>query len=290
VTKSRRSFLRRHHAKTGALDLPVRRPPDAGSPPERSVEHHAAELALEVVGEVVRIESERENNLNARATAVATATGVIVTLAAAVAKPIFREVDEPWSDLAIGFFVPALFALAVSMLVAVWSVLKPKRFRPSGRKALGGDLIGLWLRDRAAERGVSRPVGRDEPEWPSSVSHLLEDSHRVRRWYLDQSLRALASWWSRNVRKQDALRRSYVFLAFGLFLLALTGLVVLGEEIWGPPGDDSDGSLSVSWLTLVVFLGGAALFAAAWWRLQEPVQLANDVECELKELHDIPSE
>jgi hypothetical protein len=198
-----------------------------------NVEIKAVERSVAILREVAKAESDRETNLNGRGTAVATVAGLIVSLAAALAKPIFG--DTKWTDdtkpVAAFFFALGLPVVAAAMLAAVFMVLRPQR---GGRTKnfVAETVVDLWKQDPRvfAETG-EKPLA------------LLE---------LDRALRTLPAWHYRNRYKARWLRRAYGLLAYGTLFLGVAGVLALAHY-----------SGSDLWISLVAVAAGAvfALFA-----------------------------
>jgi hypothetical protein len=167
----------------------------------------------ELLRDVAKTEFERETNLNSRATAVAAVAGLIVTASGAIAQSLFRPAG--WSDdmkLAIVvLFLSGLVSLGAGMAIAVVAVLKPKQ-APMRRVFFTDTVLSLWI-----ERG--------------RTEILAANADRLQLLYVDRLLRTI-TWWSvRNRSKARWLRRAWMFLAGGIVLVGVAGVLVLAERL-----------------------------------------------------------
>ena len=168
--------------------------------------------ALELAETVAKAETERETNLNTRGAAVATVAGIIVTVAAVVAKPIFAPSN--WTgfgrNLMEWLFLAALVSVASAMVMAVVGVLRPTR---GGRtkNAVGAAVVNVWR----------QPHG--------DIALAAAADTQIQVFQLDRLLRAIPTWHYRNRSKARWLRRSWMFLMLGILLIGSAGVLLLAE-------------------------------------------------------------
>jgi hypothetical protein len=179
------------------------------------------EKIVELLRGAAQTEFEREQNLNTRAATVAAVAGLIVTASAAVGKSVFGTETGGTVPLeTLAFFLVGLVAVVAAMIMVVFGVLRPKQ-APTRQMFFTDTLVGVWT----LLRGPSA-VLRAKPECMYVV-------------LADRLLRTLAVWSVRNREKARWLRRAWVFLAFGVALIGVAGLLVLSkvlEEDYSLPG------------------------------------------------------
>jgi uncharacterized protein len=192
----------------------------------------AVKAASQLVARVVQAETDRETNLNARGTTLAAVAGLIVTVGGAIAKDVFEGGDGGMDKAAYVFFLLALTFLAASVLIVVMLVLRPRR--------AAGVEETRWL----AAKVINAPTDR----W-LATKHAVEIDGLA----LTASLDTLGPWHEGNRRKAKWLRFSFLILAVGILLAAIsTFFAVAGEA-----------PISTMWSLLAVSLGAAVLALVA---------------------------
>lgn len=171
------------------------------------------EAALELAEAVAKTETERETNLNTRGAAVATVAGIILPVAAAVAKPVFAT-PSTWTgftrDLMEWLFLAALVFVASEMVMAVVSVLRPRR---GGRtkNAVGAAVVNVWCQPRG------------------DIALAAAADTQIQVFRLDRLLRAMPTWHYRNRSKARWLRRAWMVLMLGILLIGSAGVFILAR-------------------------------------------------------------
>jgi hypothetical protein len=166
-----------------------------------------------VLHDVARTEFDREMNLNTRGTAVAAVAGLIATASGAVGKSVFETTDASEPGLAtIGLFLIGLVAVVAAMAMAVMGVLRPKK-APTRRMFFTDTLVGIW---RSRNRSMLSVAEED-------LDALLGD----------RLLQTIALWSVRNREKARWLRRAWLFLALGVLLISVAGLLVVSATLKG---------------------------------------------------------
>jgi hypothetical protein len=192
----------------------------------------AVKAAAALVAEVVQAETDREATLNTRGTTLAAVAGLIVTVGGAIAKDVFDGGTGVMDTSAYVSFLLALTLVALSVLVVVLTVLRPKR-------AAGVDET-RWLAAKVIKAETDRGLA-------------TMDAGEIQRLALDASLDTLGPWHERNRGKAKWLRYSFMILAFGiLFGGASTFFAVAAEA-----------PISVAWSVLTVDLAAAAIIVVA---------------------------
>jgi hypothetical protein len=250
------------------VDAELRRKEDAAKRSELTpvfdrgkVDQGTLARLLEILIDASKAEQDRESNLNTRAAVVATVAGLIVAVSGGVAKSVFEP--KGWTDwtrwATTGLFVAALFVVAVAMVIAVFCVLRPApgahtsgkdedRCPPGTKNFLGETLVEL------------RRLGFQDK--------LLEaDRDRLDLMFVDRCLRTLPEWHFRNRLKARWLRRSWVFLAVGIVLIAGAAFFLLAHLVGATGSLTEDPSTELPlWFLLAVVAGCALLsFAAIHW-------------------------
>jgi hypothetical protein len=169
--------------------------------------------ALELAEAAAKAETERETNLNTRGAAVATVAGIILTVATAVAKPVFAT-ESPWTgwtrDLMERLFLAALVFVASALVMAVVMVLRPGRGVRT-KTAVGAAVVNVWLQDRG------------------DIALATAADTQIQVLWLDRLLRAMPTWHHRNRSKARWLRRAWMVLMFGIILIAAAGVFILAR-------------------------------------------------------------
>jgi hypothetical protein len=164
-----------------------------------------------VLRDVAQTEFDREMNLNTRAAAVAAVAGLIATASGAVGKSVFETTTASDPVLsAIGLFLVGLVAVVTAMFMAVMGVLRPKK-APTRQMFFTDTLVGIWrLRNRST-------LSVEETD----LNELLGD----------RLLQTIALWSLRNREKARWLRRAWLFLALGVLLISVAGLLVVAATL-----------------------------------------------------------
>jgi hypothetical protein len=203
------------------------------------------ERTVAFAADVAKSEQERETNLNTRGAMVATVAGLIVSVSGAVAKSVFGIKEwEDWTKIAaVALFLLALFAVATSMVAAVFFVLRPRRGART-KNFLGETLADLWLGGHADKV-------------------VRANRHSLDVLFLERSMRTLPEWHFRNREKARWLRRSWVLLTVGMVFIAIAAVFVLARilEVTSPDANGPASHLTWGWLGAMI--GGAALLAWA---------------------------
>jgi hypothetical protein len=203
--------------------------------------------ALELAEAVAKAETERETNLNTRGAAVATVAGIILPVAAAVAKPVFAT-KSTWTgftrDLMEWLFLAALVFVASAMVMAVVMVLRPGR---GGRtkNVVGAAVVNVWC----------------QPRGDIALAAAADPKTEVFR--LDRLLRAMPTWHYRNRSKARWLRRAWMVLMLGILLIGLAGVFILAR-LRLPTGNETAVQSKIGGREVVV---GIVLALIAVWLL-----------------------
>ena len=178
--------------------------------------------ALELAEVAAKAETERKTNLNTRGAAVATVAGIILTVATAVAKPVFAT-QSPWAgwtrDLMEYLFLAALVFVASALVMAVVMVLRPGRGVRT-KTAVGAAVVNVWLQDRG------------------DIALATAADTQIQVFWLDRLLRAMPTWHHRNRSKARWLRRAWMVLMFGIILIAAAGVFILAR-LRQPTGNET---------------------------------------------------
>jgi hypothetical protein len=171
------------------------------------------QTVVELLRDVAKTEFDREMNLNTRAAAVAAVAGLIVTASGAVGKTVFEttELSGTDRDVAVALIVVGLVALVAAMFMVVMVVLRPKQAK-TRQTFLTDALVGVWTTGG-----------------PSIIVSAQKD--RLNEVAADRLLRTIALWSVRNRQKARWLRRAWVFLALGIFLIGIAGLLVVSAVL-----------------------------------------------------------
>jgi hypothetical protein len=291
---SRRDFI----SRIEGLGLPTTIVPDGGRPLRlwvdydlKSAEEEAARVAegaspayeaeglragdiertVVFVGDVAKSEQDRETNLNTRGATIATVAGLIVAVSSAVAKSVFGI--EDWSDwtkiAAVALFLKALFAVAASMVIAVFFVLRPRRGART-KNFLGETLADLWIGNQADK-------------------FVTANRHRLDLLFIDRSMRTLPEWHFRNREKARWLRRSWMFLTIGMVLIAIAAVFVLARILEVTDASTRGPAEDLTWGWLGVMLAGAVVLSWLairfdWLRAGRDTQAKYEVPREIKRL------
>jgi hypothetical protein len=171
------------------------------------------ESVVAVLRDVAKTEFDREMNLNTRAAAVAAVAGVIATASGAVGKLIFETTgsSEP-GPATVELFLVGLVAVLAAMLMAVMGVLRPRK-APTRRMFFTDTLVGMWRLRTSSTLAVAK----------KDLDVLMGD----------RLLQTIALWSGRNREKARWLRRAWLFLAGGVLLISVAGLLVLSATLEG---------------------------------------------------------
>ena len=229
------------------------------------------ERTVVFVGDVAKSEQDRETNLNTRGATIATVAGLIVAVSSAVAKSVFGIAE--WSDwtkiAAVALFLMALFAVAASMVIAVFFVLRPRRGSRT-KNFLGETLADLWIGNQANKL-------------------VTANRHRLDLLFLDRSMRTLPEWHFRNREKARWLRRSWMFLTIGMVLIAIAAVLVLARILDVTKASTRGPAEDLTWGWLGVMIAGAFVLAWLairfdWLRAGRDTQARYEVPDEIKRL------
>jgi hypothetical protein len=198
--------------------------------------------ALVLAEAVANAETERETNLNTRGAAVATVAGILLTVATAVAKPVFAT-PNPWTGFSRNvmewLFLAALVFVASAMVMAVVMVLRPGRGVRTN--AVGAAFVNVWLEERG------------------DIALAAAADTQIQVFQLDRLLRAMPTWHYRNRSKARWLRRAWMVLMFGIILIAAAGVFILArlrlpaERQQAVPSEIAGGEIAVV-IALTVFV------------------------------------
>jgi hypothetical protein len=214
--------------------------------------------ALELAEAVAKAETERETNLNTRGAAVATVAGIILPVAAAVAKPVFAT-PSTWTgfrrNLMEWLFLAALVFVASAMVMAVVMVLRPMR---GGRtkNAVGAAVVNVWRQDRG------------------DIALTAAADTQLQVFRLDRLLRAIPTWHYRNRSKARWLRRAWMVLMYGVILIAAAGVLILAELRLPAKGEEDKAVQSeITWSEIRV--GIPLTVIVVWFLLRSDLVFAR---------------